>query len=211
MKIMFFLIINSLVFAFGNNFDRIDVSYAGAFKTSTRITEEADTNNKLILIRDVKIDSINRPYSLQIEVYKPLLKVDNHSLRIGSGVKLGKDVEMSDKYNSLNYFFPIYFTILYSNTQNICDYYGKFRVGYDFGFFRKANVDNFNGDEGAKLKGGIYFSLENGVLYKDFLFGLGYDFTSTKLLSPHGSNQLSTKTDLDYGRIYLTLGYSYKL
>lgn len=211
MKKIVFLIINSFVFAFGKNFDRLDVSYAGIFKTSARITEEADNINKLILVRDVKVDSQNKPDSIQIEIYKPLLQVENHSLKLGSGLKFGRDVEMLDKYSSLNYFSPVYFTILYSNNQNAYEYYGKFRVGYDFGFFRKGNVNNFNGNEQAKLKGGIYFSLEDGIVYRSFLLGLGYDFSSTKLLTPAGESQLSTKTDLDYGRVYLTFGYSFKL
>ena len=61
----------------------------------------------------------------------------------------------------------------------------------------------------AEVKGGLHFGLEGGIVYRNFILGLSYNQTSTKLQIPQGINQRKGKVDIDYISYTLNLGYQF--
>ena len=209
-KLILFLCINSFLFSFGEKFSRFNFYFAQNANAQVRIAEEALINGKLTILGDETENISNPGRSLRMEAYRPLLKLDIHSIQIGLGLSLTNPLSFDNKHSSLNYFTPLYFSTLYEFSKYKYDIFGKFNVGYEFAINNENELEKFHRESNAELKGGVHFGLEGGIEYKNYILGLAYNFTSTKLMAPQGENQYKSKTDLDFSMFSLNVGYRIK-
>lgn len=209
-KILLYLLLSFSVFPWTNNFNKLDLYYSENPEVKVRIVKIEDIEGKLTFISDSKIDSYEKSQSLKLEFYQPLLKVDKHKINIGYGLKFQEPVSFDSKYSRLTYLIPLYFSTLYEFNQNKYEYFGKFNIGYGFAMDNKDEVRKFDGYDTARVLGGLYFSLESGIIYENVILGLSYNQASTKMIVTKGNNQNSGKVDIDYSMISLNLGYRFK-
>ena len=186
-----------------SDFNKLDISLGTSCYEKVR---EGKFENE-VMLSDNRYDGLNSSKSIKIDLYSPLLKVENHTFSIGFGFRVEEAVKTYSEYSNLNYLTPVYFTCLYLKDDKYFNFYGKFNLGYEFAFSKRGNLYDFIGYERAKLEGGLYFGVESGIEYKNLILGINYNRSSTKLVIPAGVNQNSGKIDEDFSTIALVLGY----
>lgn len=188
-------------------FQKIDISYGTSFYAKEREVHY----EKAVLQEDISIHTSEMGKFIKADVYKPLLKVENNSFYLGFGVRMEEALAVDSKYGNLNYLTPIYFSTLYLRDYNNISFYGKFNIGYEFALEKGNNISKLDGYDEAKLSGGMYFGIESGIEYRNFLLGINYNQSSTKLIIPNGENQVEGKVDRDFSTIALVLGYRFDI
>lgn len=208
-KIIFFIIINTYIFSSTKENNKFNIYILENLKTEIRTIEIRNIDNKLTVIGDLTSKSSKDSKGLKIEAYKPLLKVSKHNIYLGGGIKFGEPVEFNQNFSAMSYLSPLYFSTLYSYEDKNYDLFGKFNIGYELAFDNKKNVKPYDTDLIAEVQGGLHFELEGGIVYKNFILGLSYNQTSTKLEIPEGISQRKGKVDIDYTSYTLNLGYQF--
>ena len=188
-------------------FQKIDISYGASFYAKEREVHY----EKSVLQEDTSIHASEIGKFIKADVYKPLLKVENNSFYLGFGIRLEEALDVDSEYGNLNYLTPIYFSTLYLRDNPNISFYGKFNIGYEFAFEKGDYINKFDGYDEAKLSGGMYFGIESGIEYRDFLLGINYNQSSTKVIIPNGENQVEGKVDRDFSTIALVLGYRFDI
>lgn len=208
-KLIIFVLFTKFIFSWENNIDRIDFYYQENFDTKIRVIRINEKDGVYTFVNDDTIKSKYKNQSIKIELYKPLLKVENHKISIGYGVKIQDLVEFNSEYTNLTYLIPMYLSTLYEYNKKPYDIFGKFNIGYGLAVNNKDVLENFDGYSSAKIRGGLNFSLESGIVYKNFILSLAYDQSSTKLLITQGENQSNATVDIDYSIVSIGLGYKF--
>ncbi len=208
-KIILFIIINTYIFSSTKENNKFNIYILENLKTEIRTIEIRNINNKLTVVGDSTSKSTKNTQVIRVEVYKPLLKVSKHNIYLGGGLKVHEPIEFNHDFSAMSYLSPVYFSTLYSYEDKNYDLFGKFNIGYELAFDNKKNVEPYDTDLIAEVKGGLHFGLEGGIVYRNFILGLSYNQTSTKLEIPQGINQRKGKVDIDYISYTLNLGYQF--
>lgn len=203
-KIVIFIFISINIFC---KFQKVDIEFGSSFYAKEREMHYEES----VLQNDSSFHANNNSKSAKVDVYKPLLKVENHIFYLGFGVRLEEALAIDSQYGNLNYLTPLYFSTLYLKKNEKINFYGKFNIGYEFAFEKGKNVKKFDGDNEARVSGGMHFGIESGIEYKNILLGLNYNQSSTKLLIPSGVNQVEGKVDREFSTIALVLGYRFDI
>lgn len=208
-KLLLLIIINTYIFSSTKENNKFNIYFLENLNTEIRTIEIRNIDGKLTFVRDETTLSSKTAQGLRIEGYKPLLKVSKHNIYLGAGLKIEEPIEFNHDFSAMSYLSPIYFSTLYNYENEIYDLFGKFNIGYELAFDNKKNVKPYDTELIAEVKGGLHFGLEGGIVYRNFILGLSYNQTSTKLEIPEGINQKKGKVDIDYISYTLNLGYQF--
>lgn len=182
--------------------EKLDISIGNSF-----YSKERDMFYEDVLQSDKSYHGTNNPMAIKVELYSPLLSVENHKFYKGLGIRLEKSVESDSSFANLNYMTPVYFAMMYQKEFGKYNLYGKFNIGYDFAIGKEEYLEKFNGYKNAEINGGMYFGMECGIEYKSLIVGINYNQSSTKLDIPSGTGQVEGKVDRDFSTIALNIGY----
>lgn len=188
-------------------FQKLDIGYGTSFYAKEREMHYEES----VLQEDNSLHANNNGKFIKFDMYSPLIKVESHKLYIGFGVRLEEALEVNSQYGNLNYLTPIYFSTLYLKNNKNIDFYSKFNLGYEFAITKGEGLSKFDGYSKAKLSGGMHFGIESGIEYKNYLLGINYNQSSTKIKIPTGDNQVEGKVDRDFSTIALVLGYRFDI
>ena len=105
-KIMIFILISINIFC---KFQKVDIEFGTSFYAKERDMHYEEA----VLQNDSSFHATNYSKSVKVDVYKPLLNVENNTFYLGFGVRLEEALAIESQYGNLNYLTPLYFSTLY--------------------------------------------------------------------------------------------------